>query len=274
MNRLLTAISNLLFDEEQIRSALLDGMRDSDFWEPPDDGVESAEVLISPLIYASKVIDADISLVDSSLELYPQPDGSFGLRFSVDSKQALETTVYYQCLLRNREYEVPLTFKKNSSKISTNVGINQEIATTHLDSYNWRELRQQERLFDKANLYYPLIIHCESAENTKNGSSLTIFCQVVESDDGFEIEVIQQKLKTGGSTYEVHDIYGLRTSKKDKALPTCVICLDTPPDTVVLPCRHCCLCQECTHRFRLSSRKCPVCRGPVKSLLTIDRSIL
>ena len=39
--------------------------------------------------------------------------------------------------------------------------------------------------------------------------------------------------------------------------------------TAVLPCRHMCLCADCAQSLRTQSNKCPICRGPVQSLLHI-----
>ena len=49
----------------------------------------------------------------------------------------------------------------------------------------------------------------------------------------------------------------------------CVICLSEPRDTAVLPCRHLCLCAACAQQLTFQSNKCPVCRGPCLSLLSI-----
>lgn len=41
-------------------------------------------------------------------------------------------------------------------------------------------------------------------------------------------------------------------------------------NTLVLPCRHLCLCHGCAETIKHQSVKCPICRGPVKALLKID----
>mmetsp|Transcript_72096 Transcript_72096/g.127062 ORF Transcript_72096/g.127062 Transcript_72096/m.127062 type:complete len:191 (-) Transcript_72096:1696-2268(-) len=42
----------------------------------------------------------------------------------------------------------------------------------------------------------------------------------------------------------------------------CAICLTNAKDTVLLPCRHFCLCWECSHELQ---RRCPICRRQVRS---------
>jgi hypothetical protein len=50
----------------------------------------------------------------------------------------------------------------------------------------------------------------------------------------------------------------------------CVICLTDRRTTIVMPCRHLCLCTTCAEDLRVMSNKCPVCRGAVTRFLAID----
>jgi hypothetical protein len=47
----------------------------------------------------------------------------------------------------------------------------------------------------------------------------------------------------------------------------CVVCLDAGKDTVLLPCRHLCLCERCANLLAASSNKCPLCRAKVRKYL-------
>ncbi|KAF4664092.1 hypothetical protein FOL47_005297 [Perkinsus chesapeaki] len=60
----------------------------------------------------------------------------------------------------------------------------------------------------------------------------------------------------------------------DAMASECVICLSEPRTTVVLPCRHMCLCNDCAVRVQEAtpghvSAKCPICRQAVSSMLQI-----
>ncbi|KAI6204868.1 hypothetical protein M3Y94_00727000 [Aphelenchoides besseyi] len=48
----------------------------------------------------------------------------------------------------------------------------------------------------------------------------------------------------------------------------CVVCSGRA-DNLILPCRHLCLCSECVDQLQQHSRKCPVCRGDIESILRI-----
>ena len=40
----------------------------------------------------------------------------------------------------------------------------------------------------------------------------------------------------------------------------CVVCLSDVRDTLILPCRHLCLCHTCADTLRYQANNCPICR--------------
>lgn len=48
---------------------------------------------------------------------------------------------------------------------------------------------------------------------------------------------------------------------EERAVRECVICMSEPRVAVARPCRHCCMCQECSRLVR----DCPICRQPIES---------
>lgn len=49
----------------------------------------------------------------------------------------------------------------------------------------------------------------------------------------------------------------------------CVICMSEERDTMLLPCRHLCLCSSCAQSLRYQSSSCPICRCLFKAALNI-----
>lgn len=49
----------------------------------------------------------------------------------------------------------------------------------------------------------------------------------------------------------------------------CVICMCDTRDTLILPCRHLCLCNSCADSLRYQANNCPICRAPFRALLQI-----
>jgi hypothetical protein len=50
----------------------------------------------------------------------------------------------------------------------------------------------------------------------------------------------------------------------------CVICMSETRDTLILPCRHLCLCKMCANNLKIQSNNCPICRIPFVALLHIN----
>ncbi|KAJ2631089.1 hypothetical protein H4R22_002225 [Coemansia sp. RSA 1290] len=86
---------------------------------------------------------------------------------------------------------------------------------------------------------------------------------------------IKQKVCIDGMLFQQHEIFGLSeamdsrnsTGKEDPM--QCAICLSDDRDTVMLPCRHLCMCRECANTYRQQSNKCPICRTVVETILHI-----
>jgi len=49
----------------------------------------------------------------------------------------------------------------------------------------------------------------------------------------------------------------------------CVICMCEPRDTLILPCRHLCLCNGCADNLRYQANNCPICRAKFYALLQV-----
>jgi len=49
----------------------------------------------------------------------------------------------------------------------------------------------------------------------------------------------------------------------------CVICMSESRDTLILPCRHLCLCNGCADNLRYQANNCPICRAKFYALLQV-----
>ena len=70
----------------------------------------------------------------------------------------------------------------------------------------------------------------------------------------------------------MNDIYGIDNNAaniSDETQRECVVCFTVTKDTVVLPCRHMCLCIQCSQIVRMQTNKCPICRTQVSSFMQI-----
>lgn len=82
-----------------------------------------------------------------------------------------------------------------------------------------------------------------------------------------------QYIKLRNKNFSLLEIFGkpLSSIRSSASSPTsycsdglsnreCIVCMSEVKDTIVLPCRHMCLCSECANTIRGRSDKCPLCR--------------
>ncbi|CAI7761143.1 unnamed protein product [Closterium sp. NIES-53] len=146
---------------------------------------------------------------------------------------------------------------------------------------------------------YPIVIRIQTALPADRSHDLAARAQqqthttyatlVKQADSTYGVQVLKQVLWVGGCSYVLHEIFGidgpasspapLHAAPGEAADPNggganveCVVCLEDPRDTLVLPCRHLCLCLHCAKALRFQSNKCPICRSIVQSLLQIKLS--
>uniref|UniRef100_A0A8C9QPL7 E3 ubiquitin-protein ligase n=1 Tax=Scleropages formosus TaxID=113540 RepID=A0A8C9QPL7_SCLFO len=88
------------------------------------------------------------------------------------------------------------------------------------------------------------------------------------------------RLSVDGVSYLLQEIYGIENkynSQESKVADDeisdnsaeCVVCLSDVRDTLILPCRHLCLCNACADTLRYQANCCPICRLPFRALLQI-----
>ncbi|TPX49619.1 hypothetical protein SeLEV6574_g01350 [Synchytrium endobioticum] len=206
-------------------------------------------------------------------------------------------------------FVTPPSFSLDSSNIIADTGeqqhnvcipqvvISHRLSSTQLDSTS----------VNSKGKTFPLIIVIEALEGMKPNNveahilpctSQSTFVTFSMDDHGLQSHVSKQKIMINGVSYLVQEIFGFTEPTTPTQLPEssenapqdenstrdCVVCLSELKDTVVLPCRHLCLCTTCASVLRLQGRstsgpssyasrvgvpKCPICRQPFHALLQI-----
>lgn len=127
---------------------------------------------------------------------------------------------------------------------------------------------------------YPIAIHCvidEGGDAPMHSHSTICVVDHHTSDGEYHLRAMKQKIFVDGLCYLLQEIYGIEN--KNLTRPTtdededngseCVICICEPRDTLILPCRHLCLCNSCADSLRYQANNCPICRAPFRALLQI-----
>jgi hypothetical protein len=99
------------------------------------------------------------------------------------------------------------------------------------------------------------------------------------SDGSYSIKPLKQKLFVDGLVYLLGEIYGIENKNASRKFDDedsdaenaaeCVICMSDSRDTLILPCRHLCLCHSCADSLRYQANNCPICRAPFRALLQL-----
>ncbi|KAK7796907.1 hypothetical protein U0070_008916 [Myodes glareolus] len=94
-----------------------------------------------------------------------------------------------------------------------------------------------------------------------------------------EVVYVQGSPLVDRVSYLLQEIYGIENKNNQETKPSddensdnsseCVVCLSDLRDTLILPCRHLCLCTSCADTLRYQANNCPICRLPFRALLQI-----
>jgi len=128
--------------------------------------------------------------------------------------------------------------------------------------------------------YYHLIIDLATNPPARNCVTRQLsYAKLTEADGKWTISVMKQKAVCGDGCQELQTLYGTFPRPKRTSYASdlgsgegsdCVICLTNPRDTVIVPCRHVCLCSTCAAVTSSTwSFQCPVCRARVTAMVKL-----
>jgi len=139
---------------------------------------------------------------------------------------------------------------------------------------------EDDLIYDMDKEVIPVVIHCVADagpdEIRQSHSTYAIVDKLL--DGTFALKALKQKLFVDGLSYLLQEIYGIENKNNDKQNADddiedngseCVICMCDVRDTLILPCRHLCLCNSCASSLRYQANNCPICRAPFRALLQI-----
>ena len=62
-------------------------------------------------------------------------------------------------------------------------------------------------------------------------------------------------------------------AEDDNPETECLICLTVAKDTLIMPCAHLCVCEDCGKQLVKAKHTCPICRGNISSLIPMKKNI-
>ncbi|KAH8392976.1 hypothetical protein KR200_007203 [Drosophila serrata] len=212
----------------------------------------------------------------------PPPPSTYNIEFTFDSDAKCAITIYYFCSEDVSPSGVTLVPREGltSETYHYEKGINQCFSQpSHI--FNPQQMPEDELGYSPGREQYPVAIHCVVEEGSDEcRQSHTTICVIDHHPESgsYVLRALKQKIFVDGLCYLLQEIYGIENKAVNKSSldeeiddhgSECVICMSETRDTLILPCRHLCLCNSCADSLRYQANNCPICRAPFRALLQI-----
>lgn len=261
--------------------------------------LNSTVVTLPPEDPAQKELEADAdSKIPPPKTIPVKQTFTYNIEFTFDTDVRCAITIHYFCseeITSNGVFYHSRDSSFNSETYYFKRGSNQTFSqTTHLfEPSKHDEDDMMYRAFDDLGHFdpkipLPVVIHCQAQEGDEPRQSHSLIAVVERNQDGsFSLKPFKQKIFVDGLCYLLQEIYGIENkaasnyrsdgmnySSLEEELfedsgSECVICMSDSRDTLILPCRHLCLCNACADSLRYQANNCPICRSPFRALLQI-----
>ncbi|XP_011307370.1 probable E3 ubiquitin-protein ligase MGRN1 [Fopius arisanus] len=209
----------------------------------------------------------------------------FNIEFTFDCDVRCAITVYYFCTEEVTTKGVtynPRDPSMNSETFHYKKGANQ-LFTQSSHVFDPTLFNEEDLTYNTDREIIPIAIHCVAEEGSDEPRQSHTTIAVVEkhSDGSYILKALKQKLYVDGLCYLLQEIYGIENKNTENTKQQgsdddtedngseCVICMCDVRDTLILPCRHLCLCYGCADSLRYQANNCPICRAPFRALLQI-----
>nr|XP_050853636.1 E3 ubiquitin ligase Rnf157 isoform X1 [Vespula vulgaris]XP_050853637.1 E3 ubiquitin ligase Rnf157 isoform X1 [Vespula vulgaris] len=225
-----------------------------------------------------------------NVKRYGDSDGEkkpnrFNIEFTFDCDVRCAITIYYFCteeITTKGVTYVPRDPSMNSETYHYKKGANQLFSqTSHI--FDPSLYNEEDLMYNADREIIPIAIYCIAEEGSDEPKQSHTTIAVVEkhSDGTYVLKALKQKLYVDGLCYLLQEIYGIENKNTESAKQQgsdedtddngseCVICMCDVRDTLILPCRHLCLCNGCADSLRYQANNCPICRAPFRALLQI-----
>ncbi|XP_077590209.1 E3 ubiquitin-protein ligase MGRN1b isoform X1 [Stigmatopora nigra] len=220
---------------------------------------------------------------DTPVEEGGKPKVQYGVEFTFDSDARVAITLYCQAF---EEFSngMAVYSPKDASMASETVhykrGVSQQFSmpSFKIDFNEWKE---EDLNFDLDRGVFPMVIQAVVDEGDECLGHAHVLLAAFERhmDGSFSVKPLKQKQIVDRVSYLLQEIYGIENKNNQETKPSddensdnsneCVVCLSDLRDTLILPCRHLCLCNSCADTLRYQANNCPICRLPFRALLQI-----
>ncbi|XP_040185992.1 E3 ubiquitin ligase RNF157 isoform X2 [Rana temporaria] len=247
----------------------------------PQEPVKTLRSLINIRKDTLRLVRCTEEMKASSVE-GSRPKVHYNVEFTFDTDARVAITIYYQA---TEEFQggiasyIPKASNLQSETVYFKKGVSQQfcLPSHNVDPSEWRE---EELTFDLDREVYPMVVHAVVEEEHIGHSHVLMATFERHADSSYCVKPLKQKQVVDGVSYLLQEIYGIENKynshdskvTEDEVSDNsaeCVVCLSDVRDTLILPCRHLCLCNTCADTLRYQASNCPICRLPFRALLQI-----
>ncbi|KAM6898123.1 E3 ubiquitin ligase Rnf157 isoform 1-T1 [Lycodopsis pacificus] len=251
---------------------------------PPQEPVKTLRSLINIRKDTLRLVRCSEDLKMPGDEAEGKNRACYNVEFTFDADTQVAITIYYQAI---EEFHngVPVYLPQDGSLQSETVhfkrGVGQQFCLPS-HTVNLSEWADEELLFDVNKEVFPMVVQAVVDEGDEHLGHSHILLAIFEKhmDGSYCVKPLKQKQVVDGVSYLLQEIYGIENkynSQESKVADDeisdnsaeCVVCLSDVRDTLILPCRHLCLCNACADTLRYQANCCPICRLPFRALLQI-----
>ncbi|XP_014688594.1 E3 ubiquitin-protein ligase MGRN1 isoform X2 [Equus asinus] len=222
---------------------------------------------------------------DSPTEDGEKPRVLYSLEFTFDADARVAITIYCQAVeefLNGTATYSPKSPALQSETVHYKRGVSQQFSlpSFKIDFSEWKD---DELNFDLDRGVFPVVIQAvvDEGDVVEVAGHAHVLLAAFEKhvDGSFSVKPLKQKQIVDRVSYLLQEIYGIENKNNQETKPSdeensdnsneCVVCLSDLRDTLILPCRHLCLCNSCADTLRYQASNCPICRLPFRALLQI-----
>ncbi|RCN26708.1 zinc finger, C3HC4 type, partial [Ancylostoma caninum] len=201
----------------------------------------------------------------------------YRLEFTLDADCSCFVQIHFNARELYQDGEIQFAYRNKrvscSDRFHFDTGSDQVFNNFIFDSSKW----DLADLTYSGGLYFPVVvvIQTDDVERAQMQSTMCTVDVANDSSHALILKPLRQKIACDGVIYLLQEMFGIENKEMtadgstDDGGLECIICMSDVRDTVILPCRHLCICNNCADTLRYKLNNCPICRSPFRALIQL-----
>ncbi|KIH64559.1 hypothetical protein ANCDUO_05127 [Ancylostoma duodenale] len=182
----------------------------------------------------------------------------YRLEFTLDADCSCFVQIHFNARELYQDGEIQFAYRNKrvscSDRFHFDTGSDQVFNNFIFDSSKW----DLADLTYSGGLYFPVVvvIQTDDVERAQMQSTMCTVDVANDSSHALILKPLRQKIACDGVIYLLQEMFGIENKEMtadgstDDGGLECIICMSDVRDTVILPCRHLCICNNCADTLR------------------------